>query len=63
MTTVIRDATERDLPSVLDIFNHEIIASTVVYLDHAPSLAERTSWWAGESPLVTPRWAPKTNVE
>jgi hypothetical protein len=47
MTTVIRDATERDLPSVLDIFNRDIITSTAVYLDHPTSLAERTSWWAG----------------
>lgn len=43
----IRDATEQDLPAILDIFNHEIITSTAVYLDHPTTLAERASWWAG----------------
>jgi phosphinothricin acetyltransferase len=63
MTTLIRDATERDLPSVLDIFNHEIITSTAVYLDHPTSLAERTSWWAGRVAAGYPCWSPTTKVE
>jgi L-amino acid N-acyltransferase YncA len=41
----IRDATEADLPALLDIYNDVIATSTAVYSYVAVTLADRRDWW------------------
>lgn len=43
---LIRDASENDLPAILDIYNHSILHTTAVY-DYLPHTLEmRTKWFA-----------------
>jgi phosphinothricin acetyltransferase len=44
MTLLIRDATEADLPSVLDIFNHAVRNTTAVFSDTEADLDGRRAW-------------------
>ena len=42
----IRDAGERDLQPLLEIYNDVIATSTAVYRDEPATLEDRRSWWA-----------------
>lgn len=44
MPATIRDATEQDLPAILEILNREIRVSTAVYTEAETTLAERSAW-------------------
>jgi L-amino acid N-acyltransferase YncA len=41
----IRDATEQDLPAILEIYNEVILNSTSVYSDNPHTLAMRQEWF------------------
>ena len=41
----IRDATEDDIPAILDIYNHVILNTTSVYSDEPHSYEMRLSWY------------------
>jgi phosphinothricin acetyltransferase len=43
----IRDATERDMPAVLAIYNEVIANTTAVYRELPATLEERVAWWRG----------------
>jgi len=42
---ILRDATERDLPAMLAIYNEVIATSTAIYADSPTSLDERLAWF------------------
>ena len=42
---VISNATERDLPSILDIYNEAILHTTAVYQEETHTLAMRRKWF------------------
>ncbi|MDG0874923.1 N-acetyltransferase family protein [Paenibacillus thiaminolyticus] len=42
---MIREATEQDLPAILEIYNDAIIHSTAVYSYEPQSLEQRTEWF------------------
>jgi L-amino acid N-acyltransferase YncA len=44
---IVRDASERDVPALLDIYNEVIATSTAVYMDQPTTLEERLAWWQG----------------
>ena len=44
--TVVRNATEGDLPDVLAIYNDVIATSTAVYTETPSTLEERRAWWS-----------------
>jgi L-amino acid N-acyltransferase YncA len=52
----IRDATEDDLPGILDIYNHVIATSDAVYTETAATLDDRRAWLtarrAGNFPVL-----------
>ena len=41
----VRDAVERDLPAILEIYNDIIATSTAVYRDAPATLEDRLTWW------------------
>jgi len=43
---IIRDATEQDLPSILDIYNEVILNTTSVYSEQPHTLQMRTTWFS-----------------
>jgi L-amino acid N-acyltransferase len=43
--TMICDATEADLPGLVEIYNDVIATSTAVYSSQPVSLEDRRSWW------------------
>lgn len=45
MTTAIREATERDLPEILEIYNDAIVSTTAVYHYKPHTLEQRTEWF------------------
>ena len=45
-TTIIRDATETDLPGILAIYNEVIRTSTAVYTEQEATLQDRQAWFA-----------------
>jgi L-amino acid N-acyltransferase len=45
MSITIRDATEDDLPGMLEIYNEVILNTTAVYSDEPQTLASRLSWY------------------
>jgi phosphinothricin acetyltransferase len=42
----IRDASEDDLPAILDIYNDVLTTSTAIYRDEPATLDERAAWFA-----------------
>jgi L-amino acid N-acyltransferase len=44
---IARDATEQDVPALLDIYNEVIATSTAVFMDQPTMLEERLAWWRG----------------
>ncbi|MBS1529802.1 MAG: N-acetyltransferase [Bacteroidetes bacterium] len=42
---IIRDATENDIPGILEIYNHVIIHTTSVYSDHPHTFDMRLAWY------------------
>ncbi len=42
---MIADATEADLPAILALVNHAIIATTAIWHLEPETLAQRTAWW------------------
>jgi L-amino acid N-acyltransferase YncA len=42
---LVRDATEDDLPALLEIYNEVIATSTAVYRDTPATLDDRLAWW------------------
>jgi phosphinothricin acetyltransferase len=42
----IRDASEDDLPAILDIYNEVLTTSTAIYRDEPATLDERAAWFA-----------------
>ena len=42
---LVRDATEDDLPAILEIYNSVIATSTAVYRDTPATLDDRLAWW------------------
>jgi L-amino acid N-acyltransferase YncA len=42
---LVRDATEDDLPAILEIYNDVIATSTAVYRDAPATLDDRVAWW------------------
>lgn len=42
---LIREATENDLPAILEIYNHSILHTTAVYDYHAHTLDMRRKWF------------------
>ncbi|KAI0776007.1 GCN5-related N-acetyltransferase [Trametes elegans] len=70
MALKIRDATEADLPAIVDIYNDQILHGTATFHTEPQTVAERTQWLAdvrrenypcivaeveGDSPGGTPR--------
>lgn len=51
---MIRDATEADLPGILDIYNEVILGSTAVYTDDPVPLEERRQWLLARRALGYP---------
>lgn len=47
METIIREASEKDLPAILDIYNDAIINTTAVY-DYKPHTLEMRKNWFGD---------------
>ena len=47
MPMMIRDATQADLPGILDIYNEVIANSTAIYTEEPLPLDERRAWFAG----------------
>ena len=45
--TIVRDATEADLPGILSIYNHAVTHTTAIWNDKEVDLADRTAWWLG----------------
>lgn len=45
MAVVLRDATYNDLQAILDIFNEEVVNSTVIYVSNTQSLEARKIWY------------------
>jgi phosphinothricin acetyltransferase len=45
MTTIIRPATETDLPAILAIYNDAVARTTAVWNDQAVDLANRRAWY------------------
>jgi phosphinothricin acetyltransferase len=43
----IRDATEPDMPAILEIYNEVIANTTAVYRELPATLEERIAWWRG----------------
>jgi phosphinothricin acetyltransferase len=43
---LIRDATEADLPAILEIYNHVIATSNAVYTETPSTLEDRQAWLA-----------------
>jgi len=43
---IIRDATEQDLPAILDIYNEVILNTTSVYSEQPHTLQMRTTWFS-----------------
>jgi phosphinothricin acetyltransferase len=43
----IRDATEQDMPAILEIYNEVIANTTAVYRELPATLEERVAWWRG----------------
>jgi phosphinothricin acetyltransferase len=43
----ITDATEADLPGLVEIYNEVVANSTAVYSSEPVTLADRLSWWRG----------------
>jgi L-amino acid N-acyltransferase YncA len=43
---LIRDATEADLPGILEIYNHVIATSNAVYTETPSTLEDRQAWFA-----------------
>jgi len=41
----IRDATEQDMPAILEIYNEVIANTTAVYRELPATLEERVAWW------------------
>ncbi len=50
----IRDATEADLPGLLEIYNDVIATSTAIYSDQAVTLQDRREWWRARTSLGYP---------
>jgi L-amino acid N-acyltransferase len=44
MAISIREATDADLPAVLEIFNHEVIASPYLYVETPVTIDDRRKW-------------------
>jgi L-amino acid N-acyltransferase len=44
---LIREATLKDLPAILSIYNEVILTSTAVYCDQPVTLEERVRWYEG----------------
>lgn len=44
MPIAVRDATEADLPAILDIFNHAVRHTTAIFSDTEADLAGRRAW-------------------
>ena len=42
---IIREATENDLPGILEIYNHVILNTTSVYSEHPHTLEMRQAWY------------------
>lgn len=42
---IIRDATEQDLPAILDIYNEVILNTTSIYSEQPHTLQMRTTWF------------------
>jgi phosphinothricin acetyltransferase len=42
----VRDATESDLPPILEIYNDVVATSTAIYRDEPATLDDRRSWFA-----------------
>jgi L-amino acid N-acyltransferase len=42
---IVRDAVERDLAAILDIYNDVIATSTAIYRDTPATLDDRLAWW------------------
>jgi len=42
----VRDATESDLPAILEIYNDVVATSTAIYRDDPATLDDRRSWFA-----------------
>ena len=49
MTTILRDATEDDLPSINDIYNHYVLNSVCTYQNEPTPLDERRRWFGSLS--------------
>jgi L-amino acid N-acyltransferase YncA len=45
MAVAIRDATAKDVQAILEIFNHEVETSNVVYLSVVQTLEQRMAWF------------------
>ena len=46
MDVTFRDATEADLPAILEIYNDQILYGTATFHTEPQTLAERTEWLA-----------------
>ncbi len=53
-TTILREAIEKDLPSILTIFNYHIEHTTVIYHYNKRSLAEIQTWFQEKKRLNFP---------
>ena len=42
---IVRDASEADLPAILDIYNHAVLNETSIWNDDVSDLAGRREWW------------------
>ncbi len=57
MNITIRKSEERDLPALLDIYNHEVLCSTATFDLNPKTFEERRVWFfehnVGNHPLIT----------
>jgi phosphinothricin acetyltransferase len=51
---MIRDATEADLPAILDIYNDVLATSTAIFSDTPTTLEDRLAWFRGRRQLGYP---------
>ena len=51
---MIRDATEADLPAILDIYNDVLATSTAIFSDTPTTLEDRLAWFRGRRELGYP---------
>jgi len=56
MDTLIRKATEQDLPAILDIYNDAILHTTAVYNYEPHTLDMRKEWWRQKQLGNFPVW-------